>query len=101
MKKKNIQRGKTVENIPLIISNKKLEKKKKMTTFPITKIEQPVYYSNLVLIEDMTYENTNYYISANGFTSNEIELHYIINYLITQIAHLKFILKHIVLIKTK
>ena len=45
-----------------------------MTTFPITKIEQPVYYSNLVLIEDMTYENTNYYISANGFTSNEIEL---------------------------
>lgn len=74
MKKNNIQRGKTVENIPLIISNKKLEKKKKMTTFPITKIEQPVYYSNLVLIEDMTYENTNYYISANGFTSNEIEL---------------------------
>lgn len=74
--RKPFTRLKSIDNIPQIISNTKLRQSigRPTYTYPITKVEQPIYYSNQIIIEDMTYENTNYYLTANGFTSNEIEL---------------------------
>ncbi|MCQ2816008.1 MAG: hypothetical protein MJ252_01970, partial [archaeon] len=39
-----------------------------------TKLELPILYSNLVLIEDMKFENSNYFLRSNGFTSTKIKL---------------------------
>ena len=39
-----------------------------------TKTALPILYSNLVLIEDMKYENSNYFLSSNGFVSKKITL---------------------------
>ena len=74
--RKPFTRLKSIDNIPQIISNTKLRQSigRPTYTYPITKVEQPIYYSNQIIIEDMTYENTNYYLTSNGFTSNEIEL---------------------------
>jgi len=37
-----------------------------------TKLELPVYYSNVVSIEDMKNENSNYFINSNGFLSSKV-----------------------------
>ena len=42
-----------------------------------TKLELPILYSNLVIIEDMKIENSKYFINANGFLSNSIKVHII------------------------
>ena len=39
-----------------------------------TKAALPIRYSNLILIEDMKYENSNYFLGSNGFISKKIEL---------------------------
>ena len=39
-----------------------------------TKTALPILYSNLILIEDMKYENSNYFLSSNGFVSKKITL---------------------------
>ena len=39
-----------------------------------TKTALPILYSNLVLIEDMKYENSNYFLGSNGFVSKKITL---------------------------
>ena len=39
-----------------------------------TKTALPILYSNLILIEDMKYENSNYFLGANGFISKKITL---------------------------
>lgn len=36
-----------------------------------TKTALPILYSNLILIEDMKYENSNYFLSSNGFVSKK------------------------------
>ena len=39
-----------------------------------TKAALPIRYSNLILIEDMKYENSNYFLGSNGFISKTITL---------------------------
>ena len=39
-----------------------------------TKTALPILYSNLILIEDMKYENSNYFLGSNGFVSKKITL---------------------------
>ena len=39
-----------------------------------TKTTLPILYSNLILIEDMKYENSNYFLGSNGFISKKITL---------------------------
>ena len=39
-----------------------------------TKAALPIRYSNLILIEDMKYENSNYFLGSNGFISKKITL---------------------------
>jgi hypothetical protein len=39
-----------------------------------TKIELPILYSNLIIIEDMKFENSNYFFNANGFLSSSINV---------------------------
>ena len=39
-----------------------------------TKTALPILYSNLILIEDMKYENSNYFLGSNGFISKKITL---------------------------
>ena len=39
-----------------------------------TKLEFPICYGDLVLIEDMKFENSNYFLRANGFISKKIKL---------------------------
>ena len=36
-----------------------------------TKTTLPILYSNLILIEDMKYENSNYFLGSNGFVSKK------------------------------
>lgn len=44
------------------------------SSITFTKLELPILYSNLVLIEDMKFENSNYFIRSNGFVSKKIKL---------------------------
>lgn len=37
-----------------------------------TKIEIPLFYSNKIIIEDMKFEGSNYYITSNGFLSSKL-----------------------------
>ena len=39
-----------------------------------TKTALPIVYSNLILIEDMKFENSNYFLGSNGFISKKITL---------------------------
>lgn len=39
-----------------------------------TKLELPILYSNLVSLEDMKFENSNYYINTNGFLTSSIRV---------------------------
>ena len=39
-----------------------------------TKTALPILYSNLILIEDMKFENSNYFLGANGFVTKKITL---------------------------
>ena len=39
-----------------------------------TKTALPILYSNIILIEDMKYENSNYFLGSNGFISKKITL---------------------------
>ena len=39
-----------------------------------TKTALPILYSNLILIEDMKFENSNYFLGSNGFVSKKIAL---------------------------
>ena len=39
-----------------------------------TKLEFPICYGDLVLIEDMKFENSNYFLRSNGFISKKIKL---------------------------
>ena len=52
--------------------SKETEVVPKSITF--TKTALPILYSNLVLIEDMKYENSNYFLGSNGFISKKITL---------------------------
>ncbi len=54
------------------LDNKETEIIPKSITF--TKTALPILYSNLILIEDMKYENSNYFLSSNGFVSKKITL---------------------------
>ena len=44
------------------------------SSITFTKLELPILYSNLVLIEDMKFENSNYFLCSNGFISKKIKL---------------------------
>jgi hypothetical protein len=39
-----------------------------------TKLELPIYYSNLITIEDMKVENSEYFIRSNGFLTNNLKV---------------------------
>ena len=39
-----------------------------------TKLEFPICYGDLILIEDMKFENSNYFLRSNGFISKKIKL---------------------------
>ena len=39
-----------------------------------SKLEIPIYYSNVITIEDMKFENSSYYISTNGFLTSNVTL---------------------------
>ena len=54
------------------LASKEIEIIPKSITF--TKTALPILYSNLVLIEDMKYENSNYFLGSNGFISKKITL---------------------------
>ena len=54
------------------IASKETEIIPKSITF--TKTALPIFYSNLILIEDMKYENSNYFLGSNGFISKKITL---------------------------
>ena len=54
--------------------NNKLKSDYVPTSITFTKIELPILYSNLVLIEDMKFENSNYFIRSNGFISKKIKI---------------------------
>ena len=54
------------------LPSKEAEVIPKSITF--TKTALPILYSNLVLIEDMKYENSNYFLGSNGFVSKKITL---------------------------
>jgi len=54
------------------LASKESEIIPKSITF--TKTALPILYSNLILIEDMKYENSNYFLGANGFVSKKITL---------------------------
>ena len=53
---------------------KKQLKDKIPSSITFTKLELPIYYSNLILIEDMNFENSNYFIRSNGFIKKKIVL---------------------------
>ncbi len=53
---------------------KKQLKDKIPSSITFTKLELPIYYSNLILIEDMNFENSNYFIHSNGFIKKKIVL---------------------------
>ena len=53
----------------------KLVKNKKEVipkSIAFTKTALPILYSNLILIEDMKYENSNYFLGSNGFISKKM-----------------------------
>ena len=51
------------------------EKKIKVPTSCLySKLEIPIYYSNVITIEDMKFENSNYYVSTNGFLTSNVSL---------------------------
>ena len=54
------------------LATKEIEIIPKSITF--TKTTLPILYSNLILIEDMKYENSNYFLGSNGFISKKITL---------------------------
>ena len=54
-----------------IVSKEKVIIPKSMT---FTKTALPILYSNLILIEDMKFENSNYFLGANGFVTKKIIL---------------------------
>ena len=54
--------------------NNKLKSAYVPTSITFTKLELPILYSNLVLIEDMKFENSNYFIRSNGFISKKIKI---------------------------
>ena len=54
------------------ISSKEKEINTKSIYF--TKTALPIVYSNLILIEDMNFENSNYFLGSNGFVSKKITL---------------------------
>ena len=54
------------------LASKEAEEIPKSVTF--TKTALPILYSNLILIEDMKHENSNYFLGANGFVSKKITL---------------------------
>ena len=54
------------------LHSKEDEEIPKSITF--TKTALPILYSNLILIEDMKYENSNYFLGSNGFISKKINL---------------------------
>jgi len=39
-----------------------------------SKLEIPIFYSNLITIEDMKFENSCYYLSSSGFLTSNIRL---------------------------
>ena len=55
-----------------VLPSKETEVIPKSITF--TKTALPILYSNLVLIEDMKFENSNYFLGSNGFVSKKITL---------------------------
>ena len=56
------------------LNKKKFNLNKQPQSVLYTKIEIPVFYSNLILIEDMKVENSNYYVSSNGFLSSKLHI---------------------------
>ncbi len=59
--------------------NEDKEKKENFLASSIlnSKISIWVHYSNLITIEDMIIENSNYYITSNGFLSTHVQVHYL------------------------
>ena len=58
-------------------SGKKIVSKEKEIipkSITFTKTALPILYSNLILIEDMKFENSNYFLAANGFVTKKITL---------------------------
>ena len=45
-----------------------------LKSITFTKTALPILYSNLILIEDMKFENSNYFLHSNGFLSKKITL---------------------------
>ena len=55
--------------------NKTKTKKKQIPLSLLhTKLELPILYSNLISIEDMKFENSNYYINTNGFLTSSVKV---------------------------
>ena len=57
--------------------NKEIEKNNKQilpNSSIHTKLELPILYSNLITIEDMKFENSNYFIRTNGFLTTGLSL---------------------------
>ena len=52
----------------------KAKKKKLPLSLLHTKLELPILYSNLISIEDMKYENSNYFISTNGYLTSSVRV---------------------------
>ncbi len=63
-----------LENCKEIRQREKGNKKELPLAAFFSKLEIPVFYSNLVTIEDMKLENSGYYLSSNGFLTTSIKL---------------------------
>jgi hypothetical protein len=61
-----------------IFQGKNLDKEKQedfiASSILNSKISIWIYYSNLITIEDMNIENSNYYMTSNGFLSSHVQV---------------------------
>lgn len=73
-KKINKKKSKLLSSIQASQYSLKNDQNKSTKSALYTKIELPILYSNLIIIEDMKIENSNYYLYTNGFLSNDIKI---------------------------
>jgi hypothetical protein len=79
LKKKTIRLNRKT-TLQTFINETKKKKKYNPHSLIHTKLELPILYSNLIIIEDMKFENSNYFINANGFLSNNIKVDFFLTY---------------------